>query len=82
MFAGCLAEGVMGRAVKSGLVEVDFFNPRDYTHDKHRTVDDRPYGGGPGMLMMVQPLQMQSTPRKLALMIHIPWCTYPHKGAS
>ena len=56
MFAGCLAEGVMGRAVKSGLVEVDFFNPRDYTHDKHRTVDDRPYGGGPGMLMMVQPL--------------------------
>ena len=56
MFSGCLSQGVMGRAVKSGLVEVDFYNPRDYTHDKHRTVDDRPYGGGPGMLMMVQPL--------------------------
>ncbi len=35
---------------------MDIFNPRDYTTDKHRTVDDRPYGGGPGMLMMVQPL--------------------------
>ena len=56
MFSGCLSQGVMGRAVKSGLVEVDFYNPRDFTHDKHRTVDDRPYGGGPGMLMMVQPL--------------------------
>ena len=56
MFAGCMEQGVMGRAVKSGLVKIDFYNPRDYTHDKHRTVDDRPYGGGPGMLMMVQPL--------------------------
>ena len=35
---------------------VDTFNPRDFTHDRHRTVDDRPYGGGPGMLMMVKPL--------------------------
>lgn len=49
-------QGVTGRAVKNGQLQVACFNPRDYTHDKHRTVDDRPYGGGPGMLMMVQPL--------------------------
>lgn len=49
-------QGVTGRSVKNGKVEVRCFNPRDFTHDKHRTVDDRPYGGGPGMLMMVQPL--------------------------
>ncbi|RUO79044.1 tRNA (guanosine(37)-N1)-methyltransferase TrmD [Pseudidiomarina taiwanensis] len=48
--------GVTGRAVRDGLIEIDAINPRDFTHDKHRTVDDRPYGGGPGMLMMVQPL--------------------------
>lgn len=56
MFNGIAQEGVFGRAVKSGLIELEHFNPRDFTHDKHRTVDDRPYGGGPGMLMMVQPL--------------------------
>jgi tRNA (guanine37-N1)-methyltransferase len=50
-------QGVTGRAVKNGKVLVECFNPRDFTHDKHRTVDDRPYGGGPGMLMMVQPLK-------------------------
>lgn len=49
-------QGVTGRSVKNGKVQVECFNPRDFTHDKHRTVDDRPYGGGPGMLMMVQPL--------------------------
>lgn len=56
MFNSVSQEGVFGRAVKSGLLEIAHFNPRDFTHDKHRTVDDRPYGGGPGMLMMVQPL--------------------------
>jgi tRNA (guanine37-N1)-methyltransferase len=49
-------QGVTGRSVKNGKVEVTCFNPRDFTQDKHRTVDDRPYGGGPGMLMMGQPL--------------------------
>ena len=49
-------QGVTGRSVKNGKVQVECFNPRDFTQDKHRTVDDRPYGGGPGMLMMVQPL--------------------------
>ena len=56
MFSGYLSQGVVGRAIRSGLLQVDFYNPRDFTHDRHRTVDDRPYGGGPGMLMMVQPL--------------------------
>jgi len=49
--------GVVGRAAEQGLLELHCWNPRDYTVDKHRTVDDRPYGGGPGMLMKVQPLQ-------------------------
>lgn len=49
--------GVVGRAAEQQLLELHCWNPRDYTRDKHRTVDDRPYGGGPGMLMKVQPLQ-------------------------
>ena len=54
----CVAEnGVCGRALKAGLFELGLWNPRDYTHDRHRTVDDRPYGGGPGMLMLVEPLR-------------------------
>lgn len=57
MFSSITNYGVTGQAVKKGLLTVDTWNPRDFTHDKHRTVDDRPYGGGPGMLMMVQPLR-------------------------
>jgi len=57
MFETFTQQGVIGRAVKTGLLQVECFNPRDFTFDKHRTVDDRPYGGGPGMLMMVQPLK-------------------------
>ncbi len=49
--------GVVGRATQQGLLQVTGYNPRDFTQDKHRTVDDRPYGGGPGMLMKVQPLR-------------------------
>ncbi|UZJ45172.1 tRNA (guanosine(37)-N1)-methyltransferase TrmD [Marinimicrobium sp. C6131] len=49
--------GVTGRAVKQGLIDVQCWNPREFTRDKHRTVDDRPYGGGPGMVMMVEPLR-------------------------
>jgi len=56
MFAA-LNYGVGGRAINNELLEVNYWNPRDFTHDKHRTVDDRPYGGGPGMLMKVQPLR-------------------------
>ena len=57
MFRAITDFGVTGRAVKRGLLEINLWNPRDFAHDKHRTVDDRPYGGGPGMLMMVQPLR-------------------------
>ena len=49
--------GVVGRAADQKLLEINCWNPRQYTMDRHRTVDDRPYGGGPGMLMKVQPLQ-------------------------
>jgi len=49
--------GVVSRAADKGLLQLTLWNPRDYTQDKHRTVDDRPYGGGPGMLMKVEPLQ-------------------------
>ncbi|WP_258806513.1 tRNA (guanosine(37)-N1)-methyltransferase TrmD [Pseudidiomarina sp. CB1] len=56
MFQAITDNGVTGRAVREGLLAIQLTNPRDFTHDKHRTVDDRPYGGGPGMLMMVQPL--------------------------
>ena len=49
--------GVTGRAVQRALLQVHTWNPRDYTHDRHRTVDDRPYGGGPGMVMRYQPMR-------------------------
>jgi tRNA (guanine37-N1)-methyltransferase len=57
MFEAISAFGVTGRAVDAGIVEMQFWNPRDFATDKHRTVDDKPYGGGPGMLMKVGPLK-------------------------
>ena len=57
MFKALTDYGVTGRAVKKGQVTVECWNPRDFTHDNYQTVDDRPFGGGPGMLMKVQPLQ-------------------------
>lgn len=52
-----LNAGVTGKALKNNLIQMDFWNPRDFTLDKHKTVDDNPYGGGPGMVMMAEPLQ-------------------------
>lgn len=52
-----LNTGITGRAIKNGLIKMNYCNPRDFTHDKHKSVDDKPYGGGPGMVMMPQPLQ-------------------------
>lgn len=49
--------GITGRAVDNGTLTVSAVNPRDFTHDRHRTVDDRPFGGGPGMVMKVAPLR-------------------------
>jgi len=49
--------GVTGRAIREGLVRLNLINPRDFAMDRHRTVDDRPYGGGPGMVMAVEPMR-------------------------
>ncbi|MEO6696987.1 MAG: tRNA (guanosine(37)-N1)-methyltransferase TrmD [Gammaproteobacteria bacterium] len=56
MFKALTDYGVTGRAVQRSVVRLSWWNPRDYTEDRHRTVDDRPYGGGPGMVMRVEPL--------------------------
>ncbi len=48
--------GVVSRAIRNGIIQPRFFNPRDYATDKHGTVDDSPYGGGPGMVLMAEPL--------------------------
>lgn len=56
MFSALTASGITRRAKDKGLYELGLHNPRDYTHDPHRTVDDRPYGGGPGMVMLAEPL--------------------------
>ncbi|MEE3214380.1 MAG: tRNA (guanosine(37)-N1)-methyltransferase TrmD [Pseudomonadota bacterium] len=57
LFEAITRHGVTGRAVDKGQVTLEFWNPRDYATDRHRTVDDRPYGGGPGMLMKVDTLR-------------------------
>jgi len=57
MVQDCAVNGVTGRAIKQGLVDLSVWNPRDYSVDRHKTVDDRPYGGGPGMVMKYQPLK-------------------------
>ncbi len=58
--------GVTGRAIKRDIVDLRLWNPRDYASDRHRTVDDRPYGGGPGMVMKYQPLFDAVSDAKLA----------------
>jgi tRNA (guanine37-N1)-methyltransferase len=57
MMREALMHGVVGRAVERGVLEVGYFDPRDYAADVHRTVDDRSYGGGPGMVLKVEPLR-------------------------
>jgi len=56
MFAGPLDESIVGRARSAGILELRIHNLRDYTHDRHRTVDDKPFGGGPGMLLKPEPI--------------------------
>ncbi len=51
-----LSESIVGRARAEGFLELEFSNPRDFTEDRHRTVDDKPYGGGTGMVMMAEPV--------------------------
>jgi len=57
MFAAVTHSGISGRALEAGLWSLGLWNPRDFTRDNYRTVDDRPYGGGPGMLMLAEPLE-------------------------
>jgi tRNA (guanine37-N1)-methyltransferase len=56
MFAGPLDESIIARARRAGLLELSIHNLRDFTHDRHKTVDDRPFGGGPGMLLKPEPI--------------------------
>ena len=56
MFDSFVCEGMTRRALEAGQLQLEFRNPRDFTEDNHRQVDDRPYGGGPGMVMMAEPL--------------------------
>ncbi len=57
MFRMLTGEGVVARAIAGGALDLEIENPRDHTQDRHNTVDDRPYGGGPGMVMKVEPLK-------------------------
>lgn len=64
MFEAVTQHGVTGRAVAQGHFQLHTWNPRDFTQDRHRTVDDRPYGGGPGMVMLAEPLAAAITAAK------------------
>jgi len=57
MFSALTASGITSRALEAGLWSLKTWNPRDFTTDNYRTVDDRPYGGGPGMVMLAEPLE-------------------------
>jgi tRNA (guanine37-N1)-methyltransferase len=57
MFAAVTASGITRKALEAGLWRLQTWNPRDFTTDNYRTVDDRPYGGGPGMVMLAEPLE-------------------------
>jgi tRNA (guanine37-N1)-methyltransferase len=56
IFSGYLGQSLLRRAIDRGLIQVELHNFRDFAHDKHHTVDDRPYGGGPGMILKVEPV--------------------------
>ena len=66
MFAALTASGISRRALERGLWQLECWNPRRWTQDVHRTVDDRPYGGGPGMVMLAQPLEQAIVAAKAA----------------
>ena len=67
MFGAVTASGVTRRALEQGLWNVALWNPRDFTTDNYRTVDDRPYGGGPGMVMLAEPLEKAIVAAKAAV---------------
>ena len=65
MFDAITKSGITSRAKQQSIYDVRFWNPRDFTIDNHKTVDDRPYGGGPGMVMLVEPLEQAISSAKL-----------------
>ena len=67
MFGALSEYGITGRAVRNKLLQLRYWNPRDYATDRHRTVDDRPYGGGPGMVMRTGPVSDAITAARNAL---------------
>ncbi len=76
MITTAASYGVTGRAIEREIVSLSTWNPRDFTQDKHKTVDDRPYGGGPGMVMKYQPLhdavnQAKKTGNKDAKVVYL-----------
>ena len=64
MFAAIRDVGMTGRAINQGLMQLETWNPRDFTTDNYRRVDERPYGGGPGMVMLIEPLVQAITAAK------------------
>jgi tRNA (guanine37-N1)-methyltransferase len=71
MFAALTASGITRRALERGLWQLECWNPRRWTEDVHRTVDDRPYGGGPGMVMMAAPLEQAIVAAKAAAKVGV-----------
>jgi tRNA (guanine37-N1)-methyltransferase len=65
MFDAITKSGITSRAKQQNIYDVRFWNPRDFTTDNHKTVDDRPYGGGPGMVMLIEPLEQAISSAKL-----------------
>lgn len=79
MFTAITQSGITRRAFEQKKCELALWNPRDFTSDRHRTVDDRPYGGGPGMVMMVKPLEaavQAAKARQVAAELPIPRVVY------
>lgn len=79
MFDALTQYGVTGRAAAAGLYELALWNPRNFTRDRYRTVDDRPYGGGPGMVMLAEPLDETIAAARAAQRragIAKPWVVY------
>ncbi|MCW5588363.1 MAG: tRNA (guanosine(37)-N1)-methyltransferase TrmD [Legionellales bacterium] len=77
-----LHHGITGRALEKGLLDLYFYHPRDFTQDKHRNVDDKPYGGGPGMVMMYQPLAAAIQAAKKDLGVNTPVIFMTPQGQS
>ena len=79
MFTAITQSGITRRAFEQKKCEIALWNPRDFTNDRHRTVDDRPYGGGPGMVMLVKPLEaavQAAKARQVAAEVPIPKVIY------